>query len=268
MMQLLDVGGAALAYDEQGQGASIVFLHGIMFHRRCWTGVLPAVVAEGYRAVTLDFRGQGESPPHIDGNDYATHVQDVIALVEQLDLAPVHLVGVSWGGSVTLRTALVRPDLLASITCVGTDARAPDDRAMLDDAATAALDAMARGDFVPLFDMAMRQVFAPGFRATHPDIAAHWREELRRNDVGTSLALTAALAERPDLRGELARIAVPTLVVRGAEDSEVDERRAREIVSAVAGARYVELPGVGHEPPIEAPEELAHVLLDFWRVRR
>jgi pimeloyl-ACP methyl ester carboxylesterase len=262
--RLADVGGASLAYDDQGRGPAVVFLPGIMFHRRCWQPVIPAVVAAGFSAVTVDFRGQGESPPAADGNDYATHTRDVIALIERLGVAPVHLVGVSWGGTVTLRAALDRPDLLSSITCIATDARAPLDRATLDDAAVAALDAMSHGNLDPLFDLALRQVFSPGFLDTHPTVASNWRAELARNDIGTSLALTAALADRPDLREQLDQIRLPTLVVRGTADSEVDDQRAREIVTAIPGARFVELRDVGHEPPIEAPEELGRELLQFW----
>jgi len=69
-----------------------------------------------------------------------------------------------------------------------------------------------------------------------------------------------AILGRPDARPGLAAIAVPTLVAVGEADALTPPDRAREIAASIPGARYIEIPGCGHLPPLEAPAAVTGLL--------
>jgi pimeloyl-ACP methyl ester carboxylesterase len=70
-----------------------------------------------------------------------------------------------------------------------------------------------------------------------------------------------------DLSGELPRIAVPTLVVAGAEDTLTRPAGMEEIAALIPGAQYRPVPGAGHMIPVEQPEVVAALLSEFLQTR-
>ena len=77
-----------------------------------------------YRCVTLDFRGQGESEVAASGYDMDTLADDAAALIQNLGIAPCHFLGLSMGGSVAMRLAARRPELIKSLMLLETSADA------------------------------------------------------------------------------------------------------------------------------------------------
>ncbi len=116
-MSMLAVNGIRLAYDIIGDvGPPLVLTHGSWGDRRNWASVIPGLSLT-FRVVTWDRRGHGGSD---DGAGQGTREQDsddLAGLIEALGLVPVHGVGNSFGGSITLGLAARRPEVFASI-CV------------------------------------------------------------------------------------------------------------------------------------------------------
>jgi pimeloyl-ACP methyl ester carboxylesterase len=81
-----------------------------------------ALLKERYRCVAFDFRGQGRSEVTRSGYDMETLYEDAVALIEQLDCAPCHFLGLSMGGFIGLRLAARRPELLRSLMLLETTA--------------------------------------------------------------------------------------------------------------------------------------------------
>ncbi|WP_402462292.1 alpha/beta fold hydrolase [Isoptericola aurantiacus] len=90
--------GIDLFYKDWGSGSPVVFSHGWPLNADAWDRQMFAVVEAGFRAVAHDRRGHGRSTQTADGNDMDHYADDLAALLDQLDLTDVVLVGHSTGG--------------------------------------------------------------------------------------------------------------------------------------------------------------------------
>lgn len=125
------IDGVSLAYDDVGprQGRAVVLVHGFSSNRfEAWkrTGWYAAFERRGQRVVALDLRGHGESAKPHDPAAYGreTLVGDVIALMDELGLGAVDLIGYSMGARVALGVALAAPERVANLVLGGVGARA------------------------------------------------------------------------------------------------------------------------------------------------
>ena len=110
------IDGAELHYVIQGEGELVVLVHGSLGDYRAWANQVP-VLAERYRVVAYSrrfhFPARGEGAVGV--YTVAQHAADLAALIERLDLGPVHLVAESYGASVALLCAHHRPHLVRSL---------------------------------------------------------------------------------------------------------------------------------------------------------
>jgi pimeloyl-ACP methyl ester carboxylesterase len=106
------VNGVQLYYELQGAGDAVVFVHGSLCDHHDWD-VVAAQLADSFHVLSYDRRGHSQSSGNGTLDD---DLADVAALIEQLQLAPVHLVGSSLGGCIALRLAIARPQLLRSMS--------------------------------------------------------------------------------------------------------------------------------------------------------
>ena len=90
--------GTQIFYKDWGSGQPVVFSHGWPLTADAWDDQMWYVVSNGFRAIAHDRRGHGRSSQPWDGNDMNTYADDLAAVIEQLDLRDVVLVGHSTGG--------------------------------------------------------------------------------------------------------------------------------------------------------------------------
>ena len=250
--------------DSSGRGEPILFLHGFLFDGRQYEAQVDALRGR-YRCVTLDFRGQGRSSPARGGYQVEQHTSDVLAVIRRLDIAPVHLVGLSMGGFVGLRIAAREPRLLRSLTLLNTSAAA---HARTKFPKQLALGAVARfaGVSLPVIRSGVEaEMYGEAFR-TDPMRAPErevWRQRWALADRATLMRTLLGFMVRADIRDELGEVTVPTLVIAGGADTSLPARYSREIHLRIAGSRYVELPDVGHSSPVEDPDGVTRALREF-----
>jgi 3-oxoadipate enol-lactonase len=111
-------------------------------------------------------------------------------------------------------------------------------------------------------DVAMRRLFAPEFQAQHPDLMQGRREAFLKTDPEVLQAACAQLAEL-DLRGELARVTVPVLVLVGEHDEATPPPMSHELAAGLPNARLKVLAGCAHVPQLQAPEAFLDAIGDF-----
>ena len=112
--------GVSLHVVEAGHGPAVLFVHGFPDTWRGWRRQMEAVVAAGYRAVSLDMRGYGESAKPNDPLAYTVFqsVGDLIGVLDALDVAQVVLVGHDFGAAIAWSAAMMRPDRFSAVFCL------------------------------------------------------------------------------------------------------------------------------------------------------
>ena len=262
-MPKLEINGASIHYEDVGEGPeTIVFAHGLL-----WSGQMfeeqVRILKNRFRCITFDFRGQGESEVTPTGYDLDTLSQDAASLIESLDAAPCHFLGLSMGGFVGLRLAIRRPDLLKSLMLLETSAESEPNESKkryrrLNFVARWIGLRLVAGRIMPI-------MFGTRFLAdpNRSQQRATWRERLIANHrLGITRAVKGVI-DREGVSGELSEIHVPTLVIVGDQDVATPLKRSEHIVAGIPNSRLVIIPGAGHTSTVEEPEAVTAALETF-----
>lgn len=247
-----------LPYDDVGDGAPVALLHAGVADRRMWREHLEPLAAAGYRVIALDLPGFGEAPTPT-GEDAPW--SDVLETMDGLGVERVALIGCSFGGAVALRVAAVAPGRVTSLVLISApppDLEEPSPR--LEAAWQAETRAMERGDIAA----AVRAVVDAW---TLPDAPPELRErvaDMQRRAL-TKQANAPEAPEAPDPLDQtgLTEIAAPALIAVGERDMPDFREGARRMADQMPAARHVEIPGVGHLAPLEAPKAFRELLVEF-----
>ncbi|MFH9352407.1 alpha/beta fold hydrolase [Kitasatospora sp. NPDC017646] len=240
MGEYVTVNGLRTYYETRGEGEPVVLLHGGGVTADSWYAQIPAL-AERFRVHAPELRGHGRTADVEGPVTSELMADDVIAFLETLATGPVHLVGWSAGGTVALRLALRRPDLVRKLALISSgvsrEGATDADAAMLDD--TERLADMFRPQYEPL---------SPDGPGHFPVVFAKWLKMWREEpDIGL-----AALAALP----------MPVLVLQG-DDDGVRVSHSADMAAAIPDAQLAVLPGTSHTAPLEKPALVNRILLDF-----
>lgn len=242
MGEYVDAGGVRTYYEVHGDGDPVVLLHGGFEGADSWGAQTPEL-SRHYRLVLPERRGHVHTPD-VDGPiTYENMAADTIAFMEKLKTGPAHLVGWSDGALVGLLAAIQRPELVRKLVMIGQyvnkDGEAPWFGEM-----TAAISI----ETCPPFLRDGYDRFSPDgtdhFPVVFEKMVELWRTE-------PNLALS-----------ELARVKAPTLVLAGDTDI-ITVEHAAAMYEALPDAQLAVVPGASHVVPIEKPELINRLLLDF-----
>jgi pimeloyl-ACP methyl ester carboxylesterase len=245
-----------LQYDDAGEGAAVVFVHGHPFDRSMWQPQQP--LARRFRIVAPDLRGYGSSPATPGVVSMRELAQDVWALVDRLELQRIAVVGLSMGGLVAMEMSLARPDDVSALALVATTAQPVTEEEAARRRALA--DAVEREGMQPLLDDMLPRLFGT---APPPAAAQRVRAMMAANQPQGSAAALRGRAERPDYRARLPSLQMPSFVCVGERDAWSTAEVTEELVGCLADPRLLVLPDVGHLPNLERPEEFNAALETF-----
>ena len=243
------VNGLDIAYRRVGEGPPLVFLHGAGDDSRVWQPQL-AALADEFTVIAWDEPGSGRSSDLPAGFGLREYAGCLAGLIDALGLAPVHLLGLSWGGVIAVQTYHDHPHAIRSLLLADTYAgwkgsldaeelrtRVAGVRQLLA-APTGPGDALTPG------------LFAGDTPTEYTALLADLAAGVRRNTLAAQLAIIA----EADLREMLPPIAVPTLLIWGERDVRSPLRVARQFEDAIPGATLVVLPECGHLSNLEQPD--------------
>lgn len=245
-------------------GPPLLLLNGGMMTIAAWEPVA-APLGESWKVVRCDFRGQllspGEPEPRL-----SAHVDDLVALLDELGIERVHVAGASFGAFAALLLSALHPDRVASVSAITAAERVTDEMwegsARLRDAALAAADG---GDGGVVFDLLIPATYSPAYLAANAGALAVYRRQIAmlppvwfRGVAGILSAL-----EGLDLRPVLPRIEAPALVVGAGEDRIFPPEHSWALGTGIPGAKLVMLPGAAHGAVVEEAVRVAEVLRDF-----
>ena len=253
-----------LAYSDEGPGPAVVLLHGFPLSRAMWE---PQVTGVGsiYRIIAPDLRGHGDSPAPEGVYTMDEMADDVIELLDTLHLdGPVVLGGLSMGGYVALSMMARYPQRIRALMLMDTRAGAdtPDAAQKREEMAQAVI---AAGNPGPAVEAMVPRLFARKTLEERPERVEPLRAAMERNTARGIAGALRGMAVRPDRRGELAAIRVPTLVLVGEEDVLTPPSEAQALADGITQARLEVVPEAGHMAPYENPAVANAVILRLDR---
>ena len=214
-----------------------------------------AALSRRYRVLRFDHRGHGRSPLPEGPCEVADLGGDVLALLDRLGLERVSYVGVSLGGMVGMWLAAHAPERIERLVCVCSSAWLPPAEVW---AARAASVREAHSVAV-IADAVLERWFTPAYAEEHPDVMA-WMNGMLCDCPAEGYAACCGVIERLDLRGDLARITAPTLVIAAAADPSTPPEHSATIAAGVPAARLEVLPHGAHLVAVERPDEVTALI--------
>lgn len=255
-MPYATVNGLQLHFEVDGAGSTVVLLHAVGLDLTCWEAQVSAL-APKYRVLRVDLRGHGRSdvppPPYSIGESAA----DIHALLQELQLGPAHVLGLSFGGMVAQVLALDYPEDVRSLVLADTNSTlSPEARRVMAERGESA----RRGGMAAVIESTLERWFTPVFLGS--SVVARCRQRLLDDDVRGWAGTWQAIATL-DTEPRLCEIRVPTLVMTGELDVAAPVARARAMAEAIPNAVLHIVPGAPHMAPLECPDLFNPPVLEF-----
>jgi 3-oxoadipate enol-lactonase len=250
------VNGIDIAYaDSGGSGPAVVLSHGYLMDHTMFDPQLSALAPE-FRVITWDERGFGGT--RADGPfSYWDSARDVLGLLDHLGLPQAVLGGMSQGGFLSLRAALLAPERVRALVLIDTQAGQED-------------PAVA-----PSYEQMEEIWLAQGPEPVQEVVASiilggvdpqPWFAKWARLDAEDTDHSFRCLMDRDDITGRLAEISRPALILHGTADVAIPMARAETLRDGLAGpAKLVAIDGGSHAANMSHPEQVNAALLEFLR---
>jgi pimeloyl-ACP methyl ester carboxylesterase len=277
----IQVNGLAMHCQQMGEGGDTVMIHGLFASLAFWyLSVMPGLASRG-RVTAYDLRGHGYSDVPESGYTSADMAGDLGGLLDQLGIERAHVIAHSFGGSVALQYALLRPDRVLSLTLadVWVPSLQPEPLAWSSarwrEVAADAAHLGDRADAMPkvahdAYDEWLRlqsETAAGGFDAwVESALLSQWNSDSRVAKRWFQLVRTTSAVE--DMRAvagltvdRLQTVACPTLAMFGEHSGCLQTLRGLE--EHLPNCRTVMVPGAGHLHPLVRPDVFLHHAIEF-----
>ena len=259
--ELVEVDGCRLHFERRGSGPPVIFIHGFLGSAGVW-GALAERLDPFFTTYALDLPGSGLSDkPGDRAYDCTEHAGTVAAFAEQKCAEPVWLMSTSAGARVALAAATAQPDRFPGIALLGPALELEPPRLSPQWIGRTAAMITAALRSRRLVGGALRMSTGPGMRVDDTLIDAFM---IPARTEGFAGALATSLAARNGTRREDFSDAgnLPVLIVRGLDDRIAPAEDAEWLRTRTGGELHL-LPGCGHLPENERPDEIAALFRGF-----
>lgn len=255
-IKTVEANGAMLHYFECGEGDPVVFIHGSTGDLT-WAGPHAQFLAPQYRAISYSRRYHWPNDPPQEGDTYALqlHVDDLAALITELDLGPAHVIGHSYGGYVALAFALEHPKLVSSLvlgeppvlplltrTSVGENLLNSFNRRALEPAR----EAYEQGEIKKGLSRFLNGVIYPGWFEELPAEAQDEIVEKAGPQHRLELLTESSVVMPPITCDALSKFDHPTLLMTGEDSPAMFFLVTAELEKCLEGEVHIMVPEAGH----------------------
>ena len=252
--RLMEVNGSRLHVEREGSGPPLLFLHGgLQFFANDFAAER-VVFAASHTVIGIDQRGHGHSPDDARPFSYQAMADDTAAVIRQLQLGPVDIVGESDGGDVGLLLARDHPELVRRLVVTGANLRAgpPADEA----ARRSAWSDSQIAERTKILEAQLPPRFRTDYEAVSPDGPGHWQTLLIKS---YRLWMTPLVLDPASLKN----IGIPVLVIAGDRDfTSIEE--TTEIFRGLAKGQLLIVPAAGHGTFRERPALMTLAVREFF----
>jgi pimeloyl-ACP methyl ester carboxylesterase len=256
-MTLASLGDQMVAYDDAGgEGPPVILAHGFLMDRTMFRPQVEALTPR-FRVITWDSRSHGDTVDDGTPFTYWDLAADCLALTDHLGIARAVVGGMSQGGFVALRAALLAPDRIRGLLLFDSQAGTEDP------------------EVVPLYQAMLDQWVAEGpsdqiaevvsgLIIGEPTLSREWVPRWRARPHASMARPGQALLTRDDITGRLGEIDVPALVVHGSADVSISMDKAERLAAGLRrGGEVVVIEGGTHSANLTHPEPVNRAVLDF-----
>lgn len=250
-----------IAYDDTGDGPLVVCVPSMGDLRGEYRYLIPQLIAAGYRAVSMDVRGLGETSIEWDDYTVAGVGADIVALIRELEAGPAIVIGTSMAAGAAVWAAAEAPELVRGMVLVGPFVRGE---------GTWFSNLLYSTLFARPWGASMWIKYFSTLYPTHkPEDFAEYTSVLKANlkepgRLGTLVKMIRASKKASEER--IPEINIPTMVVMGSKDPDFKnpETEAKWVADNLKGS-YKMIEGAGHYPYAEMPEITAPLMLEFMQ---
>ncbi|MFI9450518.1 alpha/beta fold hydrolase [Amycolatopsis sp. NPDC052450] len=262
-MSTAELDGISVAYDDLGSGLPVVLVHGHPFNRSMWRPQAERFSREGYRVITADLRGYGETTVVPGKTGLDVFAADIVRLADHLGLGRFVLGGLSMGGQIVMEFHRTYPDRVAGLLLADTSPQeeTEEGRRVRNEMA----DRVLAEGLDPYAEEVLTKMVSPENVRTMPDVAAHVLGMMRTTPKEGAAAALRGRAERPDYRDSLTQVRVPSLVVVGTEDEFTPVSDAELMHDLIPGSTLAVIEGAAHMPNLEREAEFNTVFAQFLK---
>ena len=283
--------GITLEYETHGSPSdpALLLIMGLGAQLTLWPiELVEALVARGYFVIRHDNRDIGLSTKFTEAGvpdmqavvtalmggrkpdipyTLSDMAGDAVAVLDAAGVAKAHVVGASMGGMIAQLVAVEHPDRVLSLTSIMSttgNPTLPPARPEVMAALLAPVDPNADLDAAVERGASLwRTIGSPGYPADPERLRANVTRDYQRSFHPTGPARQmAAIVADGDRRARLSGIKAPTLVIHGADDPLVPVEGGRDTAASIPGAKIVEIPGMGHDLPVELVDTIADAIAE------
>ncbi|QIG96634.1 MULTISPECIES: alpha/beta fold hydrolase [unclassified Bradyrhizobium] len=236
------------------RGTPVLLCHSILTSSAIWHRQAIALAGRGYRVLALDSRGHGHSEAPRGPYTMDDLVADAVAVLDHFGIRQAHVIGVSQGGMTAFGLGVRHPDRLLSLCAIAARADAPppfaaawDDRIAL---------ARERG-IAPLAAPTAERWFEPAFLAARPAITAALLNCINETNPEGFIGCARAIQDLAYLDG-VKTMRLPLTMIVGARDQLLVQPMTE--LAAMLSCRLTIIPGAGHLPQVDHPDEVDTVI--------
>jgi 3-oxoadipate enol-lactonase len=257
------INGIKLSWDDIGSGPAVCLVHGFPLNRFMWRQQIQPLTDAGFRVITPDLRGFGESEAP-DG-DYSMDLfaDDLVSLLDHLGVEKALIGGMSMGGYVLLNLIERHPQRVSAACFIVTRSGADDD-AGKERRLQLSRDVMMHGPKV-VADIFAKVLFAEQTVLEHPELVADVYRWMNDNDPRGLSGALLAMRGRKDYTPHLAGFRLPCLVIGAENDKAIPSEQSLLLADGLPEQTLAIIPEAGHMANLEQPEAFNRCLIDFLR---
>ncbi|WP_327637575.1 alpha/beta hydrolase [Kribbella sp. NBC_00482] len=246
-----------------GSGPAMLFWPSLLMDGTLWSAQA-AHFADRFQVILVDPPGHGGSDPLTGPFTFEQCAEVILAIIDDLQVEKVHLIGNSWGGMIGGTFAALHPDRIGIAVLMNATASPAGRRQKVEYGVLIRAAQLLGGMRGPLTGPVRDAFLGPTAKREKPEVVATVNELARKVDIKSGRhAVVSVVPRRPDQRALLGKIRTPVLVVAGAEDATFPVAETEEMADSIPGARFVVLEQSAHLAALESPKEVNALIDDF-----
>jgi pimeloyl-ACP methyl ester carboxylesterase len=254
------INGLSVFLEGSSKNKPIIFIHGFPYDHTMWKEQIVAL-SDKYFCVAYDIRGLGESPAGDGQYTIESFVDDLEAIINNLNLNKPVICGLSMGGYISLRALERMQDKFSAAILCDTRSEADNNEGKLKRAA--GIKRINSEGLAPFAKDFITNCFGEYFKQNKSNELNKIIEKSSSfNPIGVKGCLLAMLS-RTDTTQSLSKLNVPTLIICGEQDALTPPAVMKDMFHKIPNAEFVEIKNAGHMTPIENPEEVNKAIINF-----